>query len=182
MYNNARGIHFYSQLLKTLMIFTVVLLLRISPSFTPPPVSRKLMYIPLVLTKAETTSDTFLQVFLITIYLIIIENWIVTLLVKITCNFIKKMYNMKLIVTVPYVKIFFNNFLHFSNSCDVKLKSILIDCSVFVSLGSGFMHLPEYFLVVVIIFTWLMILSLFKKMVKATLLRLLSSEFEYFFT
>ena len=68
------------------------------------------MYIPLVLTKAETTSDTFLQVFLITIYLIIIENWIVTLLVKITCNFIKKMYNMKLIVTVPYVKIFFNNF------------------------------------------------------------------------
>ena len=125
--------------------------------------SRKLKYIPLVLTKVESTSDTFLQVFLITIYLIIIENWIVTLLVKITCNFIKKMYNMKLIVTVPYVKIFFNNFLHFSNSCDVKLKSILIDCSVFVSLGSDFMHLPEYFLVVVIIFTWLMILSLFKK-------------------
>ena len=58
------------------MIFTVVLLLRISPSFTPPPlpVSRKLMYIPLVLTKAETASDTFLQVFLITIYLIIIGN------------------------------------------------------------------------------------------------------------
>ena len=58
------------------MIFTVVLLLRISPSFTPPlPVSSKLRYIPLVLTKAETTSDTFLQVFLINIYLIIIiEN------------------------------------------------------------------------------------------------------------
>ena len=98
------------------------------PLFCPPlPVSSKLRYIPLVLTKAETTSDTFLQVFLINIYLIIIiENWIVTLLVKITCNFIKKMYNMKLIVAVPYVKIFFNNFLHFSNSCDVKLKSVLL--------------------------------------------------------
>ena len=46
------------------MIFTIVLLLRISPSFTHPlPVSRKLKYIPLVLTEAETTSDTFLQVF-----------------------------------------------------------------------------------------------------------------------
>ena len=46
------------------------------------------------------------------------------------------MYNMKLIVTVPYVKIFFNNFLHsdfnftsqllLRNSCDVKLKSVLL--------------------------------------------------------
>ena len=34
---------------------------------------------------------------------------------------------MNLIVTVPYVKIFFNNFLHLlRNSCDVKLKSILL--------------------------------------------------------
>ena len=39
----------------------------------------------------------------------------------------KKIYNMNLIVTVPYVKIFFNNFLHLlRNSCDVKLKSILL--------------------------------------------------------
>ena len=77
------------------------------------------------------------------------------------------MYNIKLIVTVlkktvyllsfsiPYVTIFINNFLHLLlNRCDVKLKPVLIDCSVFASLRSGFMHLPEHFLVVVVIFPW----------------------------
>ena len=86
------------------------------------------------------------------------------------------MYNIKLIVTilkkkctyfpfsVPYVTIFINNFLHFLlNRCDVKLKPVLIVCSVFASLGSGFMHLPEHFLVVVVIFPWLLILSPLKK-------------------
>ena len=62
--------------------------------------------------------------------------------------------------SVPYVSIFINNFLHLLlNRCDVKLKPVLIDCSVFASLGSGFMHLPEHFLVVVVIFPWLLILS-----------------------
>ena len=51
----------------------------------------ELMYNPLALKKAKTARDAFLQgLFLITIYLIIIDNWILTLLVKITCNNIKK--------------------------------------------------------------------------------------------
>ena len=60
---------------------------------------------------------------------------------------------------MPYGKIFVNNFLHLSlNRCDVKLNPVLIDCSVFTSLGSGFMHLPEFFLIVVVIFPWLLTL------------------------
>ena len=86
------------------------------------------------------------------------------------------MYNIKLIVTVlkkgvpyfpfsvPYVTIFINNFLHLLlNRRDVKLKPVLIDCSVFTSLGSGFMHLPEHFSVVIVIFHQLLILSPLKK-------------------
>ena len=60
----------------------------------------------------------------------------------------------------PYVTIFINDFLHLLlNRCDVKLKPALIDCSVFTSLGSFFMHLSEHFFVVVVIFPWLLILS-----------------------
>ena len=81
------------------------------------------------------------------------------------------MFNIKLIVTVPkklsyspfaipYVTIFYNKFLHLlQNLCDVKLKPVLIDCFFFASLGSGFMHLPKHFLVVVVIFPWLLIFS-----------------------
>ena len=68
----------------------------------------------------------------------------------------------------PYVTIFINNFLHLLlNLCGVKLKPVLIDCSVFTSLGSFFMHLSEHFfvvvVVVVVIFPWLLILSPLKK-------------------
>ena len=45
---------------------------------------------PLALTKAKTARDAILQGFLITIYLMIIDKGILTLLVKITCNFIKR--------------------------------------------------------------------------------------------
>ena len=49
----------------------------------------ELMYKPLAL-KAKTARDAFLQGFFkITIYLKIIDNWILTLIVKITCNYIK---------------------------------------------------------------------------------------------
>ena len=52
---------------------------------------------------------------------------------------------------VRYVTIFYIRFLHLSlDRCDVKLKPVLIDCFVFASLGSRFMHFPEHFLVVVI--------------------------------
>ena len=51
----------------------------------------ELMYNPLALEKPKTARDAFLQGFLkITIYLIIIDNWILTLIVKVTCNYIKK--------------------------------------------------------------------------------------------
>ena len=86
--------------------------------------------------------------------------------------------------SVPYVTIFINNFLHLLlNRCDVKLPPVLIDCSVFTSLGSFFMHLSEhFFVVVVVIFPWLLNIKSTKKMEKATLSRLLSSEFEDSFT
>ena len=84
---------------------------------------------------------------------------------KITCNLIKETFNNKLIVTVlkkkipylpfyvPYLFFFFDNFPYLlQNRCDVKLKPVLIYCSVLNTLGSGFMHLPEHFLVVVVIF------------------------------
>ena len=48
---------------------------------------------PLALTKAKTARDAFLQGFLITIYLMIIDKGILTLLtllVKITCYLIKR--------------------------------------------------------------------------------------------
>ena len=45
---------------------------------------------PLALTKAKTARDPFLQGFLITIYLMIIDKGILTLLVKITCYLIKR--------------------------------------------------------------------------------------------
>ena len=75
------------------------------------------------------------------------------------------MFNIKLKIivfffSVTYVKIFFNKFLHLLlNRCDVKLNPVLIYGSVFTSLGSGFMHLPEHFLVVVVIFPWLLTLT-----------------------
>ena len=85
---------------------------------------------------------------------------------KITCNLIKETFNNKLIVTVLKKKkfliflfmfltffFFFDNFPYLlQNRCDVKLKPVLIYCSVLNTLGSGFMHLPEHFLVVVVIF------------------------------
>ena len=65
--------------------------------------------------------------------------------------------------SVPYGKIFFNNFLDLLlNRCDVKLNPVLIDCSVFTSLGSGVRHFPKHFLVVVI-FPWLLTLTPVKK-------------------
>ena len=81
------------------------------------------------------------------------------------------MFNIKLIGTflrkilpdfpfsVFYVKIFSNIFLHLLlNRLGVKLKPVLIDCSLFTFLGSGFMHLPENFLVTVVISLKLLIL------------------------
>ena len=73
------------------------------------------------------------------------------------------MHNIKLIVTfgkkyliflffVSCVTIFFNNFLHLLLiHFDAKLKPVLIDCSVFTSLCSGFMHSPEQFFVAVVV-------------------------------
>ena len=56
---------------------------------------------------------------------------------------------------VPYVTVFLNNFLHLLlNGCDVKLKQIWLIALCFTSLGSGFMHFPEHFLFVVVIFSW----------------------------
>ena len=134
------------------------------PPSLPPPVGGKLIYIPIALTRAETARDTFFaRFFFITIYLIIIDNWILTLFVKISCNLTKK--DVQYLVncdsskksvsyfpfSVPYVTIFINNFLHLLlNRCDVKLQPVLIDCSVFTSLGSFFMHLPEHFFAVFI--------------------------------
>ena len=41
--------------------------------------------------------------------------------------------------------IFYIKFLHLSlDRCDIKLKPVLIDCFVYASLGSGFMHFPEH--------------------------------------
>ena len=69
--------------------------------------------------------------------------------------------------SAPYFRFFiffFDNFLYLLKyHCDVKLKPVLIYCSVFNPLGSGFIHLPEHFLVVVAIFPWLLILSPLKK-------------------
>ena len=73
-----------------------------------------------------------MQVFFITVYLIIIDNWILTLLVKITPNLIKKnvQYQIncdsskkKIPFSVPYVTIFLNNFLHLLlNRCELSWK------------------------------------------------------------
>ena len=71
--------------------------------------------------------------------------------------------------SAPYFRFFFfvffsDNFLYLLKyCCDVKLKPVLIYCSVFNPLGSGFIHVPEHFLVVVSIFPWLLILSPLKK-------------------
>ena len=70
--------------------------------------------------------------------------------------------------SAPYFRFFF--FFFFSDKFlyllkyrwDVKLKPVLIYCSVFNPLGSGFIHLPEHFLVIVAI-SWLLILSPLKK-------------------
>ena len=84
--------------------------------------------------------------------------------------------------SIPYVKIFFNNFLHLLlNRCDVKLNPVLIYGSVFTSLGSGFMHLPEHFHVVVVIFPWLLTLTPVKNG-KSYSFAMLSSEFKESFT
>lgn len=68
IYKNARGVHYYSQLLKIAGISPIVLLLKQS-FLTPhspalPPVNSILMYVPLKLTKPETTRDAFLQGFI----------------------------------------------------------------------------------------------------------------------
>ena len=71
-----------------------------------------------------------------------------------------------LLLTLGFFFFFFfsDNFLYLLKyRCDVKLKPVLIYCSVFNPLGSGFIHLPEHFLVVVAIFPWLLILSPLKK-------------------
>ena len=84
------------------------------------------------------------------------------------------MFNIKLIVTVPKktvllllfvtLRSFTISIFHLLlNRYDVKLKPVLTDCFVFASLGSGFMHLPKHFLVVVVICTWLLMLSPLKK-------------------
>ena len=97
------------------------------------------------------------------------------------------MFNIKLKIilfffSVTYVKIFFNKFLHLLlNRCDVKLNPVLIYGSVFTSLGSGFMHLLEHFLVVVVIFPWLLTLTPLKNGVSYSF-AMLSSEFEKSFT
>ena len=82
---------------------------------------------------------------------------------------------------VPYVTVFLNNFLHLlvnRSRCDVKLKPILIDCSVIdcSSLGSGFMHFPEHFLFVVVFFILVIYIKSTKKNGKS------KSEFEESFT
>ena len=64
---NARGIHYYSQLLKKAMISLIVLLFKqsfLTPT-PPPPVDSILMNIPLKLTKPETTRDAFMQGFIL---------------------------------------------------------------------------------------------------------------------
>ena len=80
-------------------------------------------------------------------------------------GFIRRLYPATVIYfpfSDPYVTIFINNFLHLLlNRCDVKLKPVLIDCSVFTSLGSFFFQ--HFFVVVVVIFPWLLILSPLKK-------------------
>ena len=72
-----------------------------------------------------------MQVFFITFHLIIIDNCIRTLLVKIICNLIKKngQYQIncdsskKFPFSVPYVTIFLNNFLHLLlNRCEFSWK------------------------------------------------------------
>ena len=68
-----------------------------------------------------------------------------------------------LLLTLGFLFFFFDNFLYLLKyHCDVKLKPVLIYCSVFNPLGSGFIHLPEHFLVVAI-FPWLLILRPLKK-------------------
>ena len=137
------------------MISPIVHLLEKSPPLPPYP----LLWIsyqctspknfPLELTKPEATRDAFwYKLFFITVHLIIFDNWIIKLLLKITCNLIKK--NVHDYVNCDSFK---NNYLilsypiNFSEiSCDVKLKPILIDWSAFTSLGSGFMHFPDHFL------------------------------------
>ena len=87
--------------------------------------------------------------------------------------------------SVPYVTIFINNFLHLLlNRCDVKLKPVLIDCSVFTSLGSFFNAFVRTFLCCCCCchFSLVTDIKSTKKMEKATLSRLLSSEFEDSFT
>ena len=116
-------------------------------------------------------------------YYLLFKNW------QLNSNDTWKMFNIRLIIkkklpcsrfSVPYATIFLNNLLHLLlNRCDLKLKPLLIDWSVFTSLGSGFMHFPEHFLVVVVIFLWLLISSPPKEIVKATLSQLLSSEFAW---
>lgn len=49
--------------------------------------------------------------------------------------------------------------MHYSRSILFKVKTSFDYCSVFNTLGSGFMHLPEHFLVFAVIFPWLLILS-----------------------
>ena len=60
--------------------------------------------------------------------------------------------------SAPYFRFFFfffffpDSFLYLLQyRCDVKLKPVLIYRSVFNPLGSGFIHLPEHFLVVVVV-------------------------------
>ena len=70
---------------------------------------------------------------------------------------------------VPYVTVFLNNFLHLllnRSRCDVKLKPILIDCSVFYFTGFRFHAFSRTFPFCCCFFSWLSILSQLKKMVR----------------
>ena len=67
------------------------------------------------------------------------------------------------------------------NHCDVELNPVLIYGSVFASLGSGFMHLSEHLLVVVVIFPWLLTLTSLKNG-ESYSFAMLSSEFKKSFT
>ena len=104
----------------------------------------------------------FCKFFFITAYLIIIDNWIITLLLKITFNLIKK--NVRDYANCDSSKkyllyfIFSSRFLHLSlNRCDVKLKQfwvidllllhwVLVSC-IFLSISLLFsLFFPGYWL------------------------------------
>ena len=75
------------------------------------------------------------------------------------------------------------NFLHLLlNRCDVKLKIILIDCSVFYFTGFRFHAFSRTFPFCCCYFFLVIYIKSTKKMVRTTLSRLLLSEFDESFT